>query len=68
MNLSRAFGVERLSDIVIKADADMRPTVKNWNLGVGIRGRAYELADAVAWSTKKASRYRTAPSGTRVGT
>ena len=52
-SFARAFGVEQLSDIVIEADADMRPTVKNWNLGVGIRGRAYELADAVAWFNQK---------------
>lgn len=46
------FRVE-LSDITIEADADMRPTIKNWNINDKRRGRAYELSDAVAWFNQK---------------
>lgn len=42
-----------LSDIAIEADADMLPTVKNWNINDRYKGKAYELADAVAWFNQK---------------
>ena len=42
-----------LSDIAIEADADMLPTVKNWNINGRYKGKAYELADAVAWFNQK---------------
>ena len=44
---------EELSDITIEADADMRRTIKNWNIGDRYKGKAYELADAVAWFNQK---------------
>jgi nitrous oxidase accessory protein NosD len=42
-----------LSDITIEADADMRPTIKNWNISGRYKGKAYELADAVDWFNQK---------------
>lgn len=42
-----------LSDIAIEADADMRSTIKNWNISDKREGRAYELSDAVAWFNQK---------------
>lgn len=45
-----------LSDIVIEADADMRNTIENWNINDRYKGRAYELADAVAWFNQKGIR------------
>ena len=42
-----------ISDIVVEADADMRPTIKNWNIDSKHKGRAYELSDAVAWFNQK---------------
>lgn len=41
-----------LSDIVVEADADMRPTMKRWNIGTGHAGRAHELADAIMWCNR----------------
>ena len=37
-----------LSDIAVEADADMRPTMKRWNISTRQVGRAHELADAIA--------------------
>ena len=42
-----------ISDIVIEVDADMRPTIQNWNIDGRYKGRAYELADAVAWFNQR---------------
>ena len=44
---------EELSDITIEADADMCRTVQNWNINDKYGGKAYELADAVAWFNQK---------------
>ena len=47
-----------LSDITIEADADMCPTIKNWNINGRYKGKAYELADAVGLgSTKRGTGY-----------
>lgn len=42
-----------LSDIAVEADADMRPTMKRWNIGTRQVGRAHELADAIAWCNRR---------------
>ena len=42
-----------LSEIVIEADSDMVPTLKNWNINSAYKGKAYELSDAVAWFNQK---------------
>ena len=42
-----------ISDVTIEADADMRQTIQNWNIGDRYKGRAYELADAVAWFNQR---------------
>lgn len=42
-----------LSDIVVEADADMRPTMKRWNIDTKQAGRAHELADAIAWCNRR---------------
>ena len=45
-----------LSEIVIEADSDMVPTLKNWNINSTYKGKAYELSDAVAWFNQKGAR------------
>ena len=42
-----------LSDIVVEADADMRSTMKRWNIGTRQAGRAHELADVMAWCNRR---------------
>ena len=42
-----------LSDIVVEADADMRPTMKRWNVCTRQAGRAHELSDAIAWCNRR---------------
>ena len=37
-----------LPDIVVAADADMRPTMKRWNTCTRQAGRAHELSYAIA--------------------
>ena len=44
------------SNIANGVDADMRNTIKNWNINDRCKGRAYELADAVAWFNQKGIR------------
>ena len=36
----------------------MCPTIKNWNINGRYKGKAYELADAVAWFNQKGDRVR----------
>ena len=31
----------------------MRRTIKNWNINDTVRGKVYELADAMAWFNQK---------------
>ena len=42
-----------LSDITVEADADMRPTMKSWNISTRPVGRAHELSDAIAWYNRR---------------
>ena len=42
-----------LSDIIVEADADMRPTMKRWNINTRRVGRAHELSDAIAWCNRR---------------
>ena len=42
-----------LSDIVVEADADMRPTMKRWNIGTRQVGRVHELSDAIVWCNRR---------------
>lgn len=42
-----------VSEIVLEADADMRPTLTSWNIDHRYKGRAYELADAIAWFNQR---------------
>ena len=42
-----------LSDITIEVDADMRPTIKRWNINTRRVGRAHELSDAIAWCNRR---------------
>lgn len=42
-----------LSGITVEVDADMRPTVKRWNIDTKQAGRAHELADAIAWCNRR---------------
>lgn len=42
-----------ISDIVVQCDSDMTYTVDNWRMKKESKGRAFELADAVAWCNEK---------------
>ena len=44
---------QEFSDIVVQTDSDMRDTVEQWNIMRVDEGRAYELADAVAWFNQR---------------
>jgi len=44
---------QEFSDIVIQTDSDMRETIEQWNMMRVDEGRAYELADAVAWFNQR---------------
>ena len=47
-----------LAEVMIQADADMNPTLKCWGMASTYKGRAYELADAVAWFNQKGAKIR----------
>ncbi|MDE1826975.1 MAG: hypothetical protein KGH83_05235 [Thaumarchaeota archaeon] len=36
-------------DLLVECEGDMRATIRVWRMNLGKRGRAYELADAIAW-------------------
>ena len=36
-----------------KADADMRPTMKRWNVGTRQVGRVHQPAAAIAWCNRR---------------
>ena len=44
---------QEFSDIVVQTDSDMRDTIEQWNMMRVDEGRAYELADAVAWFNQR---------------
>ena len=46
-------------DIVVQCDSDMRDTVNAWGMNVRAKGKAYELADAVAWCNSHGKRPKT---------
>ena len=41
-----------LEDIVMQCDSDMVRTGTNWKMGIAKKGKAYEIADAVAWCNR----------------
>ena len=51
-NIIESFSIPRkyeLKDIVMQCDPDMSKTGINWNMKTSHKGKAYEIADAVAW-------------------
>lgn len=38
-----------ISDVIMQCDSDMVKTGRNWQMETSDRGRAYEIADVVAW-------------------
>ena len=44
---------QEFSDIVVQTDSDMKDTIEQWNMMRVDEGRAYELADAVAWFNQR---------------
>ena len=45
-------------DVCVQTDADMSNTISHWSMKRGIKGRAYELADIMAWYNQKGIRVR----------
>lgn len=39
----------QLSDICVQCDSDMDKTALNWKMQTSYKGKAYEIADAIAW-------------------
>jgi len=43
----------QLSSLVVECDGDMNKTIDNWKMKKRYKGKAYQLADAVAWCNAK---------------
>ena len=54
-NFITPFGIQ-INELIIQTDDDMKNTIKNWNMKNTYKGRAYELADAVAWCNQKGTK------------
>ena len=54
-NFAAKFRAE-LSDIIVEADSDMRPTLKAWKISNRLQGKAHELSDAVAWFNQRGTK------------
>jgi len=55
------FAYERgyeIKDIVMQCDSDMSKTGTNWMMRTAYGGKAYDLADAVAWCNEHGRRLR----------
>ncbi len=44
---------QEFSDVTIQTDSDMRKTIEHWKMKRSSQGKAYELADAVAWFNQR---------------
>ena len=42
-----------LGDIIMQCDSDMTKTGTNWKMGTTKGGKAYEIADAIAWCNRR---------------
>ncbi len=44
---------QHVDDLTMQCDGDMLLTAQNWNMGTTMRGRAYELSDALAFCNQR---------------
>lgn len=56
-----------LSSLVVECDGDMSITIGNWKMKKKLKGKAYELADAVAWCNAKGRRIKQCPEPDYIG-
>ena len=44
---------QEIKDITMQCDSDMNKTGGNWGMKVAAKGKAYEMADAIAWCNER---------------
>ncbi len=47
-----------LKDVTMQCDSDMVKTGTNWKMGVVEEGKAYEIADAIAWCNRRGTKIK----------